>query len=58
MPVNERDPQQRWEGDGNLSWLIRVTAGSGHRADAAGLLAQVAAQTRAGKRQPRPGRTR
>ena len=55
MPVNGRDPQRRWQGPGNLSRLIRVTAHPGQRADAAGLLAQVAAQTRAGKLQPRPG---
>jgi NRPS condensation-like uncharacterized protein len=55
VPVNDRDPQRRWEGPGNRSRLIRVTAGSGRRAGAAGLLAQVAAQTRAAKRQPRPG---
>jgi len=55
VPVNGRDPQRRWEGPGNLSRLIRVTARPGQRTDAAGLLAQVAAQTRAGKRQPRPG---
>jgi hypothetical protein len=55
VPVNGRDPQRRWEGPGNQSRLIRVTARPGQRADAAGLLAQVAAQTRAGKRQPRPG---
>ncbi len=55
VPVNNRDPQRRWEGPGNLSRLIRVTAHPGQRADAAGLLAQVAAQTRAGKLQPRPG---
>ena len=55
VPVNDRDPQRRWEGPGNRSRLIRVTAGAGQRADAAGLLAQVAAQTRAAKRQPRPG---
>jgi hypothetical protein len=55
VPVNGRDPQRRWEGPGNLSRLIRVTARPGQRADTAGLLAQVAAQTRAGKLQPRPG---
>jgi len=55
VPVNGRDPQRRWEGSGNLSRLIRVTAGPGARADAASLLAHVAAQTRAGKRQPSPG---
>ncbi len=55
VPVNGRDPQRRWEGPGNQSRLIRVTAGPGQRADAAGLLAHVVVQTRAGKRQPRPG---
>jgi hypothetical protein len=55
VPVNGRDPQRRWDGPGNLSRLIRVTARPGQRADAADLLAQVAAQTRAGKLAPRPG---
>ena len=55
VPVNDRDPQHRWEGPGNLSRLIRVTANPGQRADAAGMLAQVAAQTRVGKLEPRPG---
>ncbi len=55
VPVNGRDPQRRWEGPGNLSRLIRVTVHPGQRADAAGMLAQVAAQTRAGKMAPRPG---
>jgi NRPS condensation-like uncharacterized protein len=55
VPVNDRDPERRWEGPGNLSRLVRVTARSGQRADPASLLAQVAAQTRAGKLQPRPG---
>jgi NRPS condensation-like uncharacterized protein len=52
VPVNARDPEQRWQGYGNLSRLIRVSTQSRQRADPAGLLAQVAAQTRAGK-QPR-----
>ena len=26
VPVNDRDPQRRWEGPGNRSRLIRVTA--------------------------------
>ena len=58
VPVNGRDPQRRWEGPGNVSRLIRVTARPGQRADAAGLLAHVAAQTRAGKMAapPRTGR--
>jgi NRPS condensation-like uncharacterized protein len=55
VPVNGRDPQRRWAGPGNQSRLIRVTARPGQRTDASGLLAHVAAQTRAGKRQPRPG---
>ena len=55
VPVNDRDPRHRWEGPGNLSRLIRVTANPGQRADAAGMLTHVAAQTRAGKLQPRPG---
>jgi NRPS condensation-like uncharacterized protein len=55
VPVNDRDPGRRWEGPGNQSRLIRVTTGPSQRTDAAALLAHVAAQTRAGKRQPRPG---
>ncbi len=55
VPVNDRDPRRRWEGPGNQSRLIRVTTRPGQRTDAASLLAHVAAQTRAGKRQPRPG---
>jgi hypothetical protein len=55
VPVNDRDPQRRWDGPGNLSRLVRVTARPGQRADPASLLAQVAVQTRAGKLQPRPG---
>jgi NRPS condensation-like uncharacterized protein len=55
IPVNDRDPRRRWAGAGNQTRLIRVTARPGQRADAAALLAHVAAQTRAARRQPRPG---
>ncbi len=55
VPVNDRDPRRRWEGPGNQSRLVRVTSRPGQRADAASLLTHVAAQTRAAKRQPRPG---
>lgn len=54
VPVNARDPEQRWQGYGNLSRLIRVSTQPRQRADPAVLLAQVAAQTRAGKQQHRP----
>ena len=53
VPVNARDPEQRWQGYGNLSRLIRVSTQPGERTDPAVLLAQVAARTRAGKRQRR-----
>jgi NRPS condensation-like uncharacterized protein len=53
VPVNARDPEQRWQGYGNLSRLIRVSTQSRQRADPAGLLAQVAAQTRVGKQSRR-----
>jgi NRPS condensation-like uncharacterized protein len=55
VPANNRDPRHRWAGPGNQTRLIRVTARPGQRADAAALLAHVAAQTRAARRQPRPG---
>jgi NRPS condensation-like uncharacterized protein len=55
VPVNDRDPAQRWAGAGNRSRLIRVTAGPGQRADPAALLRHVAAQTRAGKERGRSG---
>jgi NRPS condensation-like uncharacterized protein len=55
VPVNDRDPQGRWAGPGNQSRLIRATAWPRHRADPAGLLGHVAAQTRAGKQQRRAG---
>lgn len=47
VPVNDRPPQRRWQGSGNQSRLIRVSALSGEAP--ATLLAHVAAQTRAGK---------
>jgi NRPS condensation-like uncharacterized protein len=49
VPVNARDRRDRWAGPGNQSRLIRVSASRGERTDLARLLAQVAAQTRAGK---------
>ena len=52
VPVNARDHRDRWAGPGNQTRLIRVTASSRERADPARLLAQVAAQTRAGKQRP------
>jgi len=55
IPVNDRDPRHRWAGSGNQTRLIRVTTRPGQRTDAAALLAHVAAQTRAARRQPRPG---
>jgi hypothetical protein len=55
IPVNDRDPRHRWDGSGNQTRLIRVTTRPGQRTDAAALLAHVAAQTRAARRQPRPG---
>jgi NRPS condensation-like uncharacterized protein len=55
IPVNDRDPRHRWAGSGNQTRLIRITARPGERADAATLLAHVAAQTRAARRHPRPG---
>jgi NRPS condensation-like uncharacterized protein len=55
IPVNDRDPRHRWAGPGNQTRLIRVTARPGQRADAAALLAHVAAQTKAARQQPRPG---
>jgi hypothetical protein len=55
IPVNDRDPRHRWAGPGNQTRVIRVTARPGQRADAAALLAHVAAQTRAARQQPRPG---
>jgi NRPS condensation-like uncharacterized protein len=55
VPVNDRDRQGRWSGPGNQTRLIRVTADSRERADPARLLAQVAAQTTAGKQRAAGG---
>jgi NRPS condensation-like uncharacterized protein len=55
VPVNNRDPQRRWEGPGNQTRLVRVTTRPGQRVAAGSLLAYVAAETRAAKQQPRPG---
>jgi hypothetical protein len=55
VPVNGRDRQGRWAGPGNQTRLIRVTAGRRERADPARVLAQVQAQTRAGKQRPSGG---
>lgn len=55
IPVNGRDPGQRWQGDGNLSWLIRVVTGPAHRADPDALLTHVATQTRAARERGRTG---
>jgi hypothetical protein len=53
VPVNGRPAGQRWDGDGNLSWLMRVVTSPAHRADPDLLLRQVAAQTRAAKERGR-----
>jgi NRPS condensation-like uncharacterized protein len=55
IPVNDRDPRHWWAGSGNQTRLIRITARPRQRADPAVLLEHVAAQTRAARRQPRPG---
>ncbi|HXP56072.1 MAG TPA: hypothetical protein VN847_14005 [Streptosporangiaceae bacterium] len=57
IPVNGRAAGQRWQGDGNLSWLIRVATGPSHRADPDRLLRHVAAQTRAARDRGRTGGT-
>jgi hypothetical protein len=57
IPVNGRSPSQRWQGDGNLSWLMRVITTPARRADPAGLLASVATQTRAARERGRTGGT-
>jgi NRPS condensation-like uncharacterized protein len=49
VPVNGRPAGQRWQGDGNLSWLSRVVTGPSDRARPDLLLRQVAAQTRAAR---------
>jgi NRPS condensation-like uncharacterized protein len=55
VPVNDRDPRERWTGPGNQTRLIRITASPGESADPAVLLAAVVAQIRAGRARPRPG---
>jgi NRPS condensation-like uncharacterized protein len=55
VPVSTRDPQRRWEGAGNQTRLIRVSAPPRHRAAPSTLLTRVTAQTVAGKQRPRPG---
>jgi NRPS condensation-like uncharacterized protein len=57
IPVNGRASGQRWQGDGNLSWLIRVATGPAHRADPDRLLRHVATQTRAARDRGRTGGT-
>jgi NRPS condensation-like uncharacterized protein len=57
IPVNGRAAGQRWQGDGNLSWLIRVATGPSHRADPGLLLRHVATQTRAARDRGRTGGT-
>jgi NRPS condensation-like uncharacterized protein len=55
IPVNGRTADQRWQGDGNRSWLIRVITTPAQRASADVLLTAVATQTRAARER---GRTR
>jgi NRPS condensation-like uncharacterized protein len=57
IPVNGRAAGQRWQGDGNLSWLTRVATGPSHRADPDRLLRHVATQTRAARDRGRTGGT-
>jgi NRPS condensation-like uncharacterized protein len=57
IPVNGRAAGQRWQGDGNLSWLIRVVTTPAQRAAPDALIASVAAQTRAAKERGRTGGT-
>ncbi len=57
IPVNGREASQRWQGDGNLSWLMRVVTTQARRATPEGLLASVAAQTRAARDRGRTGGT-
>jgi NRPS condensation-like uncharacterized protein len=57
IPINGRTPSQRWQGDGNLSWLMRVITTPARRASPARLLASVAAQTRAARDRGRTGGT-
>jgi NRPS condensation-like uncharacterized protein len=57
IPVNGRTADQRWQGDGNRSWLIRVVTSPARRASADALLTWVAAQTRAARERSRTGGT-
>ncbi len=57
IPINGRTPGQRWQGDGNLSWLMRVITTPARRASPPRLLASVAAQTRAARDRGRTGGT-
>jgi NRPS condensation-like uncharacterized protein len=57
IPVNGRAAAQRWQGDGNLSWLTRVVTRPSHRASPDLLLGHVAAQTRAARERGRTGGT-
>jgi NRPS condensation-like uncharacterized protein len=57
VPVNGRAAAQRWQGDGNLSWLTRVVTGPSHRADPGLLLRHVATQTRMARERGRTHRT-
>ena len=57
VPVNGRAAAQRWQGDGNLSWLTRVVTGPSHRADPSLLLRHVATQTRVARERGRTHRT-
>jgi hypothetical protein len=57
IPVNGRTSSQRWQGDGNLSWLMRVITTPARRASPGSLLASVAAQTRAARDRGRTGGT-
>jgi NRPS condensation-like uncharacterized protein len=57
IPINGRTPSQRWQGDGNLSWLMRVITTPARRASPPRLLASVAAQTRAARDRGRTGGT-
>lgn len=55
VPVNDRPPQSRWDGYGNLSRLVRVTTRPAQRIQPDHLLGVVAAQTRIGKLGGRSG---
>ena len=57
VPVNGRAAAQRWQGDGNLSWLTRVVTSPSHRADPGLLLRHVATQTRLARDRGRTHRT-